>query len=213
MRQKPSKNAILNVIRDENSTAEARLAEKGYTILDLDEELYEDSGVLFEETIPDPNAMDVPTDGFEPLADRRRHEDYEELKHLSNKTRSFLDYRFGIFDSEPHTLAQTARHFGISMNEAVKTLFDSLCEYFVTPEAFAERLGRFFDEDPDAIRKGFMYNFKSIPVSIRKKLTALEIARPECEAKAYEDYMRKWYTYDLGLWSDRASGYPPRESA
>ena len=210
---KAIKNAILDAVRDENNTAEARLAEKGYTILDLDEEIYEDSGVLLEETIPDPNAMDVPTDDFEPIADRRRHEDYAELRHLSNKTRSFLDYRFGIFDSEPHTLAQTARHFGIGMNEAVKTLYDSLCEYFMTPENFAERLGRFFDEDPDAIRAGFMNHFKALPVSIRKKLSALEIARPERDAKAREEYMRIWYTYDLGLWQDRASGYPPRESA
>lgn len=210
---KAIKNAILNVIRDENNTAEARLVEKGYEILDLDEEVYEDSGLILAETIPDPHAMDVPTDGFKPAAERRRHEDYEELRHLSNKTRSFLDYRFGIFDSEPHTLAQTARHFGIGMNEAVKTLYDSLCEYFMTPENFAERLGRFFDEDPDAIRKGFMNNFKALPVSIRKKLTALEIARPEREARDHEEYMRIWYTYDLGLWQDRASGYLPRESA
>ena len=207
------RNSILNTVRKENKTAEARLSSMGYQIVYVDDEVQEDDDTLWAEVIPDPNALDISDDVFIPDEELREEEDFEDLRHLSDNARAFLDYRFGLFNSESHSLAQTARHYGVSTNEACKMLYSALIEHFGTPEHLARRIGVYLGDDPDAIRAGFRTKFKAIPASIREKLMKLELARIEKRAKEEAEMERIKVTYNLNRLRNEVCSDPPRDSA
>ena len=207
------KNAIRDAVREENNSTEAQLTNMGYRIVSIDAKVSEDDDTLWEELITNSETVNVPDDGIITAEERREQAEYDELEYLSKQSRAFLDYRYGLFDMQAHSLPQTARHFGIGQNEAVRMLYDALCECFGEPEILAREIGRKYGDDPEALRTGFLKGNNSLPISIRKKLLALELARPAREAAEHEDYERIWNSYNLGLWHDRECGYPPQDSA
>ena len=108
------RNAMIDYIRSQNVSFEAKNLN---SIVSLDE-LAKDEVRSKQSFIADPT-LQTPEQIY--LAEERYDDLHHALDMIENREKQYLRYRFGFDDETEHPLAETAKHFNLSVSRAKKT--------------------------------------------------------------------------------------------
>lgn len=108
------RNAMIDYIRSQNVPFEAKNLN---SIVSLDE-LAKDEVRSKHSFIADPT-LQTPEQIY--LAEERYDDLHHALDMIENREKQYLRYRFGFDDDTEHPLAETAKHFNLSVSRAKKT--------------------------------------------------------------------------------------------
>ena len=108
------RNAMIDYIRSQNVPFEAKNLN---SIVSLDE-LAKDEVRSKQSFIADPT-LQTPEQIY--LAEERYDDLHHALDMIENREKQYLRYRFGFDDDTEHPLAETAKHFNLSVSRAKKT--------------------------------------------------------------------------------------------
>ena len=108
------RNAMIDYIRSQNVPFEAKNLN---SIVSLDE-LAKDEVRSKQSFIADPT-LQTPEQIY--LAEERYDDLHHALDMIENREKQYLRYRFGFDDETEHPLAETAKHFNLSVSRAKET--------------------------------------------------------------------------------------------
>ena len=108
------RNAMIDYVRSQNVLYEAKNLN---SIVSLDE-LAKDEVRSKQSFIADPT-LQTPEQIY--LAEERYDDLHHALDMIKNREKQYLRYRFGFDDDTEHPLAETAKHFNLSVSRAKKT--------------------------------------------------------------------------------------------
>lgn len=108
------RNAMIDYVRSQNVPFEAKNLN---SIVSLDE-LAKDEVRSKRSFIADPT-LQTPEQIY--LAEERYDDLHHALDMIENREKQYLRYRFGFDDDTEHPLAETAKHFNLSVSRAKKT--------------------------------------------------------------------------------------------
>lgn len=161
-------NAMRDYIRGERNTTEQRLIhEENYRLVSPSESVYENGELLYEEMIEDPIASLC----FRFMDEYPGNPDcMGRICGLDKRSQLFLDYYFGLFAEEPHTLKETAEHFQIRPRYALRVLYLSLCKVYGSSEDLMVTAEQYAALHPEIEGATLEDKLTGIPVEVRRRL-------------------------------------------